>query len=34
MELILEVEDKKETPTGPVLPSALPLPLSNPIEQD
>jgi hypothetical protein len=34
MELIPEVEDEEETPTGPDLPSALPLPLSNPLEQD
>jgi hypothetical protein len=34
MELILEVEDEEETPTCPGLPSALPLALSNPLEQD
>jgi hypothetical protein len=34
MELIPEVEDEEETPTGPGLPSASPLPLSNPFEQD
>jgi hypothetical protein len=34
MELILEVEDEEETLTGPGLPSASPLPLSNPLEQD
>jgi hypothetical protein len=34
MELIPEVENEEETPTGPALPSALPLPLSNPLEQD
>ena len=34
MELIPEVEDEEETPTGPGLPSASPLPLSNPLEQD
>jgi hypothetical protein len=34
MQLILEVEDVKETPIGPGLPSALPLPLSNPLERD
>jgi hypothetical protein len=34
MELILEVEDEEETPTGLVLPSALSLPLSNPLELD
>jgi hypothetical protein len=34
MELILEVEDEEETPTGLGLPSALPQSLSNPLEQD
>jgi hypothetical protein len=34
MELIPEVEDKEETPIGPSLPSASPLPLSNPLEED
>jgi hypothetical protein len=34
MELIPEVEDEEETPTGPSLPSVSPLPLSNPPEQD
>jgi hypothetical protein len=34
MELILEVEDEEETPTGPGLPSASPQPLSSPKEQD
>jgi hypothetical protein len=34
MDLILEVEDEEETPTGPGLPSASPLPLSNPFKQD
>jgi hypothetical protein len=34
MELISEVEDEEETPTCPSLPSASPLPLSNPVEQD
>jgi hypothetical protein len=34
MELIPEVEDEEETPTRPGLPSASPLPLSNPLEQD
>ena len=34
MELIPEVEDEEETPTGPGLPSASPQPLSNPLEQD
>jgi hypothetical protein len=34
MELIPEVEDEDETPTGPGLSSASPLPLSNPLEQD
>jgi hypothetical protein len=34
MELIPDVEDEKKTPTGPGLPSALPLLLSNPLEQD
>jgi hypothetical protein len=34
MEMIPEVEDEEETPTCPGLPSAPPLPLSNPLEQD
>jgi hypothetical protein len=34
MELIPEVEDEEETPAGQGLPSASPLPLSNPLEQD
>jgi hypothetical protein len=34
MELISEVEDEEETLTGLGLPSAPPLPLSNPLEQD
>jgi hypothetical protein len=34
MELILEVEDEEETPAGPGLPLASPLPLSNRLEQD
>jgi hypothetical protein len=34
MELIPEVEDEEKTPTSPSLPSASPLPLSNPLEQD
>jgi hypothetical protein len=34
MELIPEVEHEEETPTCPGLPSALPLKLSNPLEQD
>jgi hypothetical protein len=34
MELIPEVEDEEETPTGSSLPSASPQPLSNPLEQD
>jgi hypothetical protein len=34
MELIPEVQDEEETPTGPTLPSASPLPLFNPLEQD
>jgi hypothetical protein len=34
MESIPEVEDEEETPTSLGLPSALPLPLSNPLEQD
>jgi hypothetical protein len=34
MELIPEVEDEKETPTCLGLPSASPLPLSNPLEQN
>jgi hypothetical protein len=34
MELIPEVEDEEETPTGPGLPSASPQPLSDPLEQD
>jgi hypothetical protein len=34
MELIPEVEDEEETPTCPVLPSASPIQLSNPLEQD
>jgi hypothetical protein len=34
MELIPEVEDEEETPTGSGLPSALPQPLSNPLGQD
>jgi hypothetical protein len=33
-ELIPEVEDEEETPTGPGLLSASPLPLSNLLEQD
>jgi hypothetical protein len=33
MELILEVEDEEETLTCLGLPSALPLPLSNPLER-
>jgi hypothetical protein len=33
MELIPEVEDEEETPTGPGLPSSSPLPLSNPLKQ-
>jgi hypothetical protein len=32
MELIPEVEDGEETPTGLGLPSASPQPLSNPLE--
>jgi hypothetical protein len=34
MDLIPEVEDEEETRTGPSLPSASPLPLSNPLEED
>jgi hypothetical protein len=34
MELIPEVEDEEETPTGSGLPSASPQLLSNPLEQD
>jgi hypothetical protein len=34
MELIPEVEDEEETLTGPGLPLASPLPLSNFLEQD
>jgi hypothetical protein len=34
MELIPEVEYEEDTPTCPSLPSALPLPLSNPLDQD
>jgi hypothetical protein len=34
MELIPEVEDEEETATGPSLPSASPLPLSNRLERD
>jgi hypothetical protein len=34
MELIPEVEDEEETPTCPAVPSASPLMLSNPLEQD
>jgi hypothetical protein len=34
MELIPEVEDEEEKPTCPGLPSASPLPLSNPLKQD
>jgi hypothetical protein len=34
MELIPEVEDEEETPTGPGLRSASPQPLSNPLKQD
>jgi hypothetical protein len=34
MELIPEVENEEETLTGLGLPSASPLPLSNPFEQD
>jgi hypothetical protein len=34
MELIPEVEDEEETPSVPGLASALPLLLSNPLEQD
>jgi hypothetical protein len=34
MELIPEVEDEEETPPCPGLPSASPLPLSNPLTQD
>jgi hypothetical protein len=34
MELMPEVEDEEETPTGPGRPSASLLPLSNPLEQD
>jgi hypothetical protein len=34
MELIPEVEDEEATPTGPGLPSALPLLVSNPLEQN
>jgi hypothetical protein len=34
MELIPEVEDEEETQTCLGLPSASPLPLSNPLEQD
>jgi hypothetical protein len=34
MELIPEAQDEEETPTGPGLPSASPVPLSNPLKQD
>jgi hypothetical protein len=34
MELIPEVEDEEETLIGLRLPSASPLPLSNPLEED
>jgi hypothetical protein len=34
MELIPEEEDEEEAPTGLGLPSVLPLPLSNSLEQD
>jgi hypothetical protein len=34
MELIPKVVDEEETPIDPGLPSASPLPLSNPLELD